>query len=402
MTHASYDLIAIGSGPAGRRAAIEAARLGKRAAIVEREGALGGAAAVRPQTLRAAVVKLTAGARRSEITIDDLSWRTEQVVEHEQEAIADELRRNRVDVLPGTAAFADPHTLEIRCARASYRASAERFVIAVGRGACAAAGVDFDGRTVLDCDGFQRLPGIPATLTIVGAGAIGLEYASIAAALGCAVTLVDRRARVLDLVDVEIVEALVYHLRGLGVVLRLGQEVAAVERGAGAAVSHLRGGERIASEAVIHTARQGAGAGLRLAAAGLAADDRGLIAAGPDHRTAQRHIFAAGDVNGLIPSRPRRRSRAGLRRSPRAASRCARSLRRSPTRSTRSRRSRSPAATSAACGPLPFRTSAASPATASSRAARSRATAPACSSCSCTPGRGASRACTCSAPRRPS
>ena len=134
----------------------------------------------------------------------------------------------------------------------------------------------------------------------MGAGVIGLEYASMAAALGCRVTLVDRRPQVLETVDAQIVEALVYHLRGLGVVLRLGEEVTAVARDSGAgAVTHLRGGERLASEAVIHTARRGATAGLGLAAAGLAADGDGRIAAGPDQRTAQPHIFAAGEVTGF-------------------------------------------------------------------------------------------------------
>jgi NAD(P) transhydrogenase len=309
----SYDLIAIGSGPAGQRAAIQAAKLGKRAAIVDREGALGGVSArtgtVPSKTLRAAVVELTGIAhgvyggpgRKSEITIDDLLWRTEQVIEHEQDVISDQLRRNGVDILTGAAAFVDAHTLQISSAAGSYRRAAERFVIAVGTTPARPAGVDFDDRSVLDSDGILQLSTVPRTLTVVGAGVIGLEYASMAAALGARVTLVDKRAHVLDFVDDEIVEALQYHLRGLGVVFRLGEDVEAVERRpGGGAVTHLRSGKRIPSEIVLYTAgRQGATAEVDLAAAGLDADVRGRIAVGPDYRTAQPHIFAAGDVIGF-------------------------------------------------------------------------------------------------------
>ena len=316
MIHAStpYDLIAIGSGPAGQRATIQAAKLGKRAAIVDREGALGGVSArtgtLPSKTLRAAVVELTGIAHgvygtarrfKGEITIDDLLWRTEQVIEHEQEVIGDQLRRNRVDILTGTASFVDAHTLEISSPAASYRASAERFVIAVGTTPARPAGVDFDDRTVLDSDGILRLSSIPRILTVVGAGVIGLEYASMAAALGTQVTLVDKRAHVLDFVDDELVEALQYHLRGLGLVLRLGEEVEAVERRSRAeAVTHLRSGKRIPSEIVLYTAgRQGATAELDLAAAGLEVDGRGRIVVGRDYRTSQPHILAAGDVIGF-------------------------------------------------------------------------------------------------------
>ncbi len=154
---------------------------------------------------------------------------------------------------------------------------------------------------MLDSDGIAGQSHIPRTLTVVGAGVIGLEYASIAAALGVKVTLVERRPRILEFVDDEVAEALQYHLRGLGLVLRLGEEVAGVERlEEGGAVTHLRSGKAIPSEIVLYAAgRQGATDGLGLAAAGLEADARGRIAVGPDYRTAQPHIFAAGDVIGF-------------------------------------------------------------------------------------------------------
>ena len=294
VIRAAYDLIAIGAGPAGQAAAIQAAKLGKRVALVAREGGPW-RGELQSRTLQAAIVKLTAAGRRDPIAIDDLTWRTQQVLEQEQDAVAERLRRAGVAVLAGSARFSGPHALELD---SGARVSAERFVIAVGTTAARPPGFDFDDRTVLDCDGFHRLPEIPASLVVIGAGMIGLEYASMAAALGGRVTLVEKRERALECVDAQIAEALLYHLRGLGVVVRLGEVVTAVERDAGG-VTQLGRGEAIASDAVIHTARRGATAGLGLTAAGLAADDRGRIAAGPDHRTAQPHIFAAGDVTGL-------------------------------------------------------------------------------------------------------
>jgi NAD(P) transhydrogenase len=311
----AYDIIAIGSGPAGQKAAVQAAKLGKRAAVVEREDALGGVSTntgtVPSKTLRAAVVELSGLAQhgvygsayriKREITIDDLLWRTKHVIEHEREVIHDQLRRNRVDVLTGHASFLNPQTVEIRAAEGAHAVRADRFVIAVGTQPARPAGVDFDDRTVLDSDGILRMAEVPRTLTVVGGGVIGLEYASMAAALGSQVTLVEKRTRILDFVDDEVAEALQYHLRGLGLVLRLGEEVEAVERlASGGVVTHLRSGKRIPSELVLYAAgRQGATADLGLEAAGLEADARGRIAVDEDFRTAQRHIFAAGDVIGF-------------------------------------------------------------------------------------------------------
>jgi NAD(P) transhydrogenase len=312
-TPSSYDLVAIGSGPAGQRAAIQAAKLGKRAAVVERD-ATGGVSTnfgtVPSKTLRAAVVELTGQAHgiyrnayrvKHEITIDDLLWRTKPVIVHEREVIHDQLRRNSVDVLAGHASFEDPHTLIVSAGDESRRVTAQRFVIAVGTRPSRPAGVDFDDRTVLDSDGILRLRELPRTLTVVGGGVIGLEYASMAAALGVHVTLVDKRCRLLDFVDEQLVEALQYHLRGLGLVFRLGEEVDAVERvEAGGVVTQLRSGKRLPSEVVLYAAgRQGASDELNLEAAGLEADARGRIAVDGDYRTAQAHIFAAGDVIGF-------------------------------------------------------------------------------------------------------
>ena len=332
----TYDLVAIGSGPAGQRAAVQAAKLGRRAAVVEREPVVGGVSTntgtLPSKTLRAAIVELTGQAHgvyasayrlKEEITIGDLLWRTRQVIEHDREVIHDQLRRNRVNVLTGSASFVDPRTLAIRTATEEFRVGAERVVIAVGTTPARPAGVNFDDRTVLDSDGILRLGHLPRTLTVVGGGVIGLEYASMAAALGAKVTLVEKRPHLLDFVDEEIVEALQYHLRGLGVAFRLGEEVAGVERlEAGGAVTHLRSGKRIPSEIVLYAAgRQGATDALDLPAAGLEADARGRVAVGPDYRTASRTSSPPETSSASRASPPPRWSRDAWPRWPPSASR---------------------------------------------------------------------------------
>jgi NAD(P) transhydrogenase len=308
----SFDLVAVGTGPAGQRAAVQAAKLGKRAAVIERAN-LGGVSTnfgtVPSKTLRAAIVELTGRAATAQglnarinhaVTIDDLRARTRQVIEHEREVIRDQLLRNGVTIIEGDASFADPNSLEVRTDAGTSRVAAERIVIAVGTVPARPPGVEFDEKTVLDSDGLLRIAKLPGTLTVVGAGVIGLEYASMAAALGVHVTLVEKRPRLLDFVDDEMVEALQYHLRGLGLSLRLGEEVDAVRRTPQGVMTHLRSGKRIPSQVVLYAAgRQGATATLNLEAAGLEADSRGRIEVGPDYRTSQPHIFAAGDVIGF-------------------------------------------------------------------------------------------------------
>src|SRR5262249_34759687 len=247
------------------------------------------------QTLGGAVLALAGQGHRvyrtrQEVTIAALLWRTERVIEHEREVIRDQLRRNGVDVIVGTASFLDPHTLEIRASETSRRLVADRYVIAVGTTPARPAEVEFDDRAILDSDGMLRLREIPRTLTIVGGGVIGLEYAAMAAALGVHVTLVEKRSRILDFVDDEIVEALQYHLRGLGVIFRLGEAVEAVERSDGAVVTRLRSGKLIPSEVVLYTAgREGATESLNLPAARPRAEEGGGNALRPRLPTSQAH-----------------------------------------------------------------------------------------------------------------
>ena len=306
-----YDLLVIGSGPAGQKAAIQAAKLGRHAAIVERQ-TIGGVSVnlgtIPSKTLREAVVYLTGLSQRAmygesyrvkdEITVEDLELRTRHVVEREIDVVRNQLARNHVHVVTGIARFVDPHTVAISGAE-ERRISAEKIVIATGTRPHRPAAVEFDDKTILDSDGLLLMDRIPRSLVVVGAGIIGIEYASMFAALGSKVTVVEKRHRLLDFVDAQIAEGLQYHLRDLGVVFRFSETVTAVERHGDATMSVLESGKKIPADAVLYAAgRQGETADLDLENAGLGADERGRIEVGADFRTSVGHIYAAGDVIG--------------------------------------------------------------------------------------------------------
>jgi NAD(P) transhydrogenase len=306
-----YDLLVIGSGPAGQKAAIQAAKLGRRAAVVEREQ-IGGASVnwgtIPSKTLREAIVYLTGLSQRAmygdsyrvkeKITVEDLRLRTRQVIDREVDVVRHQLMRNHVELIDGSARFLDPHTIAVSGPE-ERRLTAANVVIATGTRPARPAAVEFDERTILDSDGLLRLDRIPASVVVVGAGVIGIEYASMFAALGAKVTVVEKRARLLEFCDAQIGEGLQYHLRDLGVVFRFGEEVTAVDRHDGGALTHLASGKRVAAEVVLYAAgRQGQTDDLDLGRVGLEADERGRIAVDPDYRTAVEHIYAAGDVIG--------------------------------------------------------------------------------------------------------
>jgi NAD(P) transhydrogenase len=310
-----YDLVAIGSGPAGQRAAIQASKLGKRAAVVECRQ-IGGvcviAGTIPSKTLREAVLHLTGFTQRGvygqsyrvkeEITVEDLRGRYQDVIKHETDVIRDQLTRNRVTLLDGIGRFVDPHTVEVTGPHggATRRITAEHVVIATGTKPARPPGVEFDDRTIFDSDSLMDVDRVPGSLVVVGAGVVGIEYASVFAALGSKVTVIDKRRRILDMCDDEIVEALQHHLRDLNVMFRLGEEVIAVESLEGGALVRLKSGKRIAADVVLYSAgREGATQELNLAAAGLEADDRGRLQVDASYRTAVPHIFAVGDVIGF-------------------------------------------------------------------------------------------------------
>jgi NAD(P) transhydrogenase len=303
-----YELLVIGSGPAGQKAAIQAAKLGRKVGIVERRE-LGGVSVnwgtIPSKTLREAIVYLTGMSEREtygasyrvkeDITMEDLRMRTKRVMEREVDVVRHQLMRNHVQLISGSARFVDPHTIAVN----ERKLTAERIVLAPGTRPARPDTVEFDDRTILDSDGLLLVDRVPASGVVVGAGVIGIEYASMFAALGVKVTVVEKRPRLLDFCDAEIVEGLQHHLRDLNVVFRLGEEVTAVDRHDGGAVTHLASGKRIASDVVLYAAgRQGETDDLDLENAGLEADGRGQIRVGHDLRTAVEHIYAAGDVIG--------------------------------------------------------------------------------------------------------
>jgi NAD(P) transhydrogenase len=311
-----YDLVVLGSGPGGQKAAIAAAKLGKRVALVERGSMLGGVCVntgtIPSKTLREAVVYLTGLALRdvygesyrvkSDITITDLMARTQHVVGREVEVIRAQLLRNHIDLLQGTGSFVDPHTVRVSGTEHADQSTvdAEKIVIATGTKPVRPATVEFDDSQVIDSDGMLHLERVPGSMVVVGAGVIGIEYASMFAALGTRVTVVEKRDRMLDFCDPEVVESLKFHLRDRAVTFRFGEEVERVQVSERGTVTSLASGKRIPAETVMYSAgRQGVTDELDLAAAGLEADARGRIKVDEHYRTAVDHIYSVGDVIGF-------------------------------------------------------------------------------------------------------
>ncbi|MFI5779969.1 Si-specific NAD(P)(+) transhydrogenase [Nocardia sp. NPDC051570] len=309
------DVLVLGSGPGGQKAAIATAKLGKRAAVVERRDMIGGVCintgTIPSKTLREAVLYLTGLTQREmygqsyrlkeDITVADLLSRANHVIGREVDVIRNQLSRNRVAMMPGMGSFVDEHTVEVMDGTGQEtRVTADKIVIATGTQPARPAAVDFDGKTVIDSDGILRLERVPQSMIVVGAGVIGIEYASMFAALGCKVTVVESRERMLDFCDIEVVEALKYHLRDLAVTFRFGETVTAVERHPRGALAIMESGKKIPAEVVMYSAgRQGMTESLRLEKAGLSADKRGRIAVDEYFRTEVPHIYAVGDVIGF-------------------------------------------------------------------------------------------------------
>ena len=309
-----FDLVVIGSGPAGQKGAIAAAKLGKRVAIVDRRERIGGVSlhtgTIPSKTLREAVLYLTGYRQRAfygrdyklkeEISVADLTRRVHTVIARETSVIRDQLGRNGVVMLDGTARFTSPHTLEIKGMQEGQIVEATHVLIACGTRAARPAEIPF-GDLVMDADQLGQAGNIPRDLIVVGAGVIGLEYASMLAALGVKVTVIDQRPAMLDFVDREIVEALSYHIRQQDAVFRLGEKVTTVKvNERGRVQVGLESGKRLQAEGLLYAAGRQANTDLlNLAAAGLAADARGRIAVNEHFQSAVDHIYAAGDCIGF-------------------------------------------------------------------------------------------------------
>ncbi len=310
-----YDFVAIGSGPAGQRAAVQAAKLGKRVAIIER-GKLGGACihtgTIPSKTLREAILYLTGHHQRafygqgyrlkSDVDMSDLALRLRQVLKHESSIIESQLQRNHIDIISGEASFTDPHCLVVTPPSGEkVKLESDFIFIAVGSRPYHPPDIEFDGLNIFDSDQLLDLPQLPRRLAVIGGGIVGIEYASMLSALDMEVTLVDGRDTILDFVDQEIVADLMYHMRDSGLTFRLGEACAEIRRtGDAGALVRLESGKEIRCDAVLFAGgRQGNTDMLNLAAAGLQADKRGQLKVNENYQTDVDHIYAGGDIVGF-------------------------------------------------------------------------------------------------------
>ena len=316
VTATEYDLVVIGSGPAGQKGAIAAAKARKRVAVIDRTDMMGGVSVhtgtIPSKTLREAIFQLTGltvkalygnGYRsRGDISVQDLSSRVHAIIGRETEVVRAQLKRNGVAIYQGDALFLDPHTVGIQGEGEGLRVKAEKILVACGTRPAHSPGIPFDNHRIVDTDHLADLVGLPKEIIVVGAGVVGLEYASFMAALGADVTLIDQRPIVLEFVDREIVEALFFHLRHLGVTFRLGEKVSQVGIDAKRdfVFAELESGKRVRGDALIYAVgRQANGDQLHLETAGLAADSRGRLKVNEFFQTEVPHVYAAGDVIGF-------------------------------------------------------------------------------------------------------
>lgn len=311
-----YDLVVIGSGPAGQKSAICAAKLRKKVAIIDRKKTIGGVCVhtgtIPSKTLREAVLYLSGFRQRSfygrnyvlkdRIAMSDLVFRAQAVIAREIEVITSQLRRNQVTAFEGDARFLDPHTIEVRSDDGSQLLRGHYIMIACGTRPAHSADIPMDGKRIFDSDAVHCLEDIPRDLLVVGAGIIGLEFASMFAALGVKVTLLDQRPTLLDFVDHEIVESLCFQLRQLGTVFRLGEKVVSVgfDADRDRVFARLESGKNVHGQGLLYTVgRQANSDQLEIEAAGLQSDGRGKMVVNENFQTSVDHIYAAGDVIGF-------------------------------------------------------------------------------------------------------
>ncbi|MBI3357892.1 MAG: Si-specific NAD(P)(+) transhydrogenase [Nitrospirae bacterium] len=312
---AHYDLLVIGTGPAGQKAAVQAAKLGKKVGIIERKEVVGGVCintgTIPSKSLREAVLYLSGFRQRSlygagyrlkqSITIEDLAFRANHVIKNEVQIVQNQMARNRVDMISGSASFLDPHRLCIQQSTGAIEHTADFIVIAVGTEPARPPDIPFDGESVIDTDGLLTLKRIPDSIVIVGGGVIGTEYASILATMGIPVTLIDKRPRLLEFVDAEIIEALQQQMKEIGVTLYHEEEVLAIKKEPDNQIHvSLQHAPPIQASTLLYAiGRVGATKGLNLEAVGLKPDDRGRLTVNDHFQTAISHIYAAGDIIGF-------------------------------------------------------------------------------------------------------
>ncbi len=311
-----YDLIVIGSGPAGRRAAIQAAKLNRNVLVVEKGRRVGGVSVhtgtIPSKTLRETVLNLSGWRERGfygrayrvkqDISAEDLRKRLHITLNHEVEVLEHQFARNQVTTLKGTAKFVDANTIEVTAEGGEIiQFTGDKFVLTVGTKPFRPDTIPFDGEMVLDSDEVLELKSLPKNLAVVGAGVIGIEYATIFSALDVHVTIIEPRKTMLDFIDRELIEDFMHQLRDRGTTLRMGCKVERIERQNGGCLIHLENGRTVRADMVLFAAgRMGATDSLNLEACGLEVDHRGRLEVDKaTFQTAVSHIYAAGDVIGF-------------------------------------------------------------------------------------------------------
>ena len=314
-----FDLVVLGSGPAGQKGAIAAAKIGKRVALIDGQDMIGGVClhggTIPSKTLRLAILYLTGFRQKSfygqaymprdKVTVSDLLFRVRTVIEREQAQVTDQLKRNGVTLIDGLGRFVDDHTVEVSSmtGKAGQHVRGHQILIACGTRSARNPDIPYDGKQILVSDDFGHggRDELPRSMIVVGAGVIGLEYASMLAALDVRVTVIEQRSTILDFVDQEIIEALSYNMRRQGAIFRLGEKVTGVHiQENGVVLAELESGKRVTGDALLYTVgRQSNADQLDLEKAGLATDSRGRITVNENYQTAVPHIYAAGDCIGF-------------------------------------------------------------------------------------------------------
>jgi NAD(P) transhydrogenase len=311
-----YDLIIIGSGPAGQKAAVQAAKINKRVVIIERGREIGGVAVhtgtIPSKTLREAAMYLSGYDQRGlygksyrlkdNLSMGDLLQRVAITINQETEVMSHQLRRNNVEVIQGSASFLDAHRIQIENRHGkTSEVKGDHILLATGTKPNRPEHIPFDGESIIDSDDILHLKKLPRSMAVIGAGVIGVEYASIFSALDIKITLVDGRKSMMGFMDREIIDELTHLMRDRGTVVRLGEEVCGVDKNEkGQPVITLESGKKFSAELVMFASgRMGCVGSLNLDAAGLSADKRGQMKVNEFFQTEVPHIYAAGDLIGF-------------------------------------------------------------------------------------------------------
>jgi NAD(P) transhydrogenase len=311
---AHYDVVVIGSGPAGQKAAVQAAKAGRRVAIIEQDATPGGACVrhgtIPSKTLRETTLVLSSFRRRSgdvltvplpeNLKVESLMTRLDDVIRAHQRYITNQLERNGINLVHGRARFVSPTELEATLVSGTHlRLSGSIIVIAAGSRPRTPPEIPVDHESILDSDSILSLVYLPRSLTVLGAGVIAMEYASIFAALGIAVTVIDKAARPVSFLEAEITDRFVAQFERMGGRFFGNAKVRTVRSDGLSVETTLESGEAVVSDKMLCAlGRVAAIERLNVAAAGLAVNERGLLTVDEHCRTAVPHVYAVGDVIG--------------------------------------------------------------------------------------------------------